>query len=353
MKSLFIISITAFVLFTSISHVKAQSLTNEITIAGTVTLKSGNILIVRNGAVDTRVIADQYTRFINRNGLSISYTDIELGDRIQAFGELTDIRMLYADTIRNVSLPAGGFEQIVTGTVSSKLGGTMLVRSGGSDIEVAMTQDTLILDRSGHRVSLSGLDIGDRVQAFGELINGTLDADTVINLSLDYGSLSAPLAGSALPVPTVPVVPHIAPSVGGGVPQSGVTPAVAQPAVQPVQPIIQESQPLQVFGILMGQSGSTLAILIGGEMWAVSVDQSSIGFDKDGARMSFARMRKGDAIQISGTSLSEKTMKGTALRDVSVSFAQIEAATKKAESKQKQKVDAAAAQNRCQWVCTK
>ncbi len=350
MKRLIITGVAALALLSFPALTHADILQNEITIAGTVTLKSGNTLIIRNGAVDTQVIVDQDTRMINRVGGSISYTDIELGDRIQAFGELVTTRTLVADTIRNVVLPAGAFEQAVTGTLSSKLGGTLLVRSGIADIEVQLDQDTLILDRVGHRMSLSGLEIGDRVQAFGGLTNGVLDADTLIDLSLVFDGVTAGvvLGGNTYLAPTQNVV---APTPAS----QPATPPTPTPTPQQTAP---QSPPIQILGILMGKSGNTLTVMSAGEAWSIQVDQNTLGFDKNETRMSFARMRIGDTLQIAGHDLGNNTIHAVAVKDISISFSAINAAAKKAATAlsqsavKKSTTSSGSKANSCKWVCS-
>lgn len=243
---------------------------DEIALAGTVTLKSGNTLVVRNGGVDTRVIVDQDTVLITRTGGHITYTDIELGDRIQAFGELVATRTLHADTVRNMVLPRGGFEKVITGVVASKLGNEVIVRSGVTDISVFLDQDTLIVDRTGLRTSLSALDIGDRVQAFGDLNNGDLDADTVVNLSLAVTAST--------------------------------------------------SSPLTLSGNLIAHGPHLLVIRSNGVHYTVHVTPQTLGYERNGLAMSFARMRIGDLIHFTGSTLGTNVLLGSTLRDLSVAW---------------------------------
>lgn len=263
---------------------------SEIAVAGTITLKSGNTLIVRNGGVDTRVIVNQDTRLIARNGLTISYTDLELGDRVQAFGVLVATRTLQADTIRNTVLPRGGYERVVTGTVAQKLGDRVTIRSGITDVDVFLNQDTLIVDMTGLRISLSGLEIGDRVAAYGELLNGDIYADTTVNLSVAYqmpSSYPAPL-----PIP--------APIPSGTVTSAGTS--------------------MTLHGILTHQSGNQLTLSSGGKTYVIIVDATSKGTEKNGKAMSFAKMRNGDTLIVVGNQINATSLRGVTLQDVSVSW---------------------------------
>ena len=365
----------------------------EIAIAGTVTLKSGNTLVVRNGGVDTRVIVDQDTRLITRTGDWISYTDIELGDRIQAFGALVATRTLHADTIRDMVLPRGGFERVITGVVAAKVGNELTIRSGVTDTLVFLDQDTLIVDRTGLRTSLSALDIGDRVQAFGELKQGDLDADTVVNLSLALQTIGAGVGvgAGAYPLPGLAGYGGIG-GLGYGYPSSLCTspylpcPQTAgypypQMGGYPQYPQQQYPSPqggyqlpdqgagttgtvgaLRTFvGTLTARSGNTLSVRSGGTSFTVMVDSSSKGTDRDGKSMSFARMRMGDSVQVTGTEVAAQTIKADVIVDLSVSLATIEATAKKpAVTAQKQTAPSAQAAplpsapkpgTQCTWVC--
>ncbi len=334
---------------------------NEIAIGGEITLKSGNTLIVRNGGIDTRVVINQDTRIIDRTGQPLSYSVFELGDRIQAFGILTDTRTLSSDTIRNLVRPDGGFQRVITGTVADRLGNIVTVRSGGENFSILLDQDSLILDRIGSRLSLSALERGDRIRAFGELETDQLSTDTIINLSLAYaieglhgawppslepviGSDQAAIANCAAgsiptgtqcaPLPlAVQLGLHMSP-LAQSIPANGHEAPRQQPmpAPAPVQAAPAETAAMTTFvGVLTGRSKDTLTAVSGGEQWLLRVDSSSLGMDRDGTAMSFARMRIGDTIQITGRAIGSNVLAADAIRDLSVSFAAINAAKAKGE----------------------
>lgn len=202
----------------------AQHMPDDITRTGTVSGKTGNVVILRSGGSDVRVGVNQFTRITDTRGRTLSLSALDIGDRIRVTGSPTGGTgpgRILADTIVNLSSTNtdqypwrygyGGYgypwfnpyynyydqrpirppyfqgdERTITGNIVAKSGGNITIRSGGMDIRVGVTQDTRIINENGARISFSRLDIGDRVQIFGEWSRGisrAFEADTIRDLS--------------------------------------------------------------------------------------------------------------------------------------------------------------------------
>lgn len=143
-------------------------------VSGEVIAIDGAVLTVQRGEQPAvEVLTDAQTRFHTRDNSAVTLADIDVGDHIGVRGQWQDGQLLARDVLLLPDRLGGRVVAINGSTIE-------LVKLDGSAANVATNADTQFRSPDHPNATLADVQVGDAVEAVGDLTGDTLTAAQVV-----------------------------------------------------------------------------------------------------------------------------------------------------------------------------
>ncbi|MBI5564457.1 MAG: hypothetical protein HY870_06155 [Chloroflexi bacterium] len=135
-------------------------------------ISGATLTIARGQGPELQVVTDAQTRFLAKDNANLTLADIQVGDSITARGQWQNGQLL-ARQVLLMPDRAGGMVTAITGTTLA------ITKLDGSALSVATTSTTKFQTKDNPNAQFSDINVGDLIEAAGELNGNTLTATRV------------------------------------------------------------------------------------------------------------------------------------------------------------------------------